>query len=113
MLESLQSCTGSTNPGDWHHSQMYAESIVNVCRFPFRKAQALNNWCEGWVDWNFALNSQGGPNWVGNYQDAPIIVYMESDSFQKQPMFYTMGHFRFEFPRNTVQQADHQRLSLG
>lgn len=37
----------------------------------------------------------GGPNVVFNYNDAPIIVNFETDSFQKQPMFYNLGHFRF------------------
>ena len=23
----------------------------------------LNNWVDGWVDWNMVLDRQGGPNW--------------------------------------------------
>lgn len=37
-------------------------------------SQDTNNWCGGWVDWNLVLDLQGGPNWVANYVDAPIIV---------------------------------------
>lgn len=40
------------------------------------------------------LDEQGGPNWVQNFVDAPIIVNNTEDEFYKQPMFYTMGHFR-------------------
>ena len=47
------------------------------------------------MDWNMVLNSGGGPNWEKNFEDSPILVYAETDSFQKEPMFYTMGHFRF------------------
>lgn len=43
----------------------------------------------------------GGPNWVGNFLDAPIIVNSTRDSdgrthveFFKQPMFYVLGQFR-------------------
>ena len=40
------------------------------------------------------LDMQGGPNWVGNFVDAPIIVNADADEFYKNPMFYHMGHFR-------------------
>ncbi|PIO61319.1 hypothetical protein TELCIR_17159, partial [Teladorsagia circumcincta] len=54
----------------------------------------LNNFVTGWTDWNMCLNEQGGPNWVENFVDSPIIVNATSDEFYKQPMFYAMGHFR-------------------
>lgn len=41
------------------------------------------------------LDLQGGPNWAGNFVDAPIIVNKKADEFYKQPMFYIMGHFRY------------------
>lgn len=40
-----------------------------------------------------ALNPQGGPTYVGNNVDSPIIVNKTADEFLKQPMFYAMGHF--------------------
>ena len=49
----------------------------------------------GWIDWNLALDMIGGPNWVGNFVDSPIIVNAKEDVFYKQPMYYHMGHFRF------------------
>lgn len=55
--------------------------------------QDLNHWVAGWVDWNLVLDEGGGPNWAGNYVDAPIIVNNTVDEFYKQPMFYAMGHF--------------------
>jgi hypothetical protein len=36
----------------------------------------LNNWAEGWTDWNLVLNPQGGPNHLNNFCDAPIIAGM-------------------------------------
>jgi glucosylceramidase len=50
----------------------------------------------GWTDWNIALNMEGSPNWVNNFVDSPIIVNEKKDEFYKQPMFYTMGHFRYD-----------------
>ena len=38
---------------------------------------------------------EGGPNWVKNFVDSPIIVNAQNDEFYKQPMFYIMGHFRY------------------
>ena len=57
--------------------------------------QDLNNWVTGWTDWNMALSVKGGPNWVSNFDDSPIIVNEAQKEFYKQPMFYVMGHFRY------------------
>lgn len=48
----------------------------------------------GWTDYNLCLDLQGGPSWVDNYLDAPIIVNATGDEFYKQPMYYFLGHFR-------------------
>lgn len=55
--------------------------------------QDLHHWVAGWVDWNLALDKQGGPNWAKNFVDSPIIVDPNNDEFYKQPMFYALGHF--------------------
>ncbi|MFZ4059369.1 MAG: glycoside hydrolase family 30 protein, partial [Ferruginibacter sp.] len=39
----------------------------------------LNNWVDGWVDWNMVLDRQGGPNWFKNWCTAPVIVDPEKD----------------------------------
>jgi len=56
----------------------------------------MNNYVTGWTDWNLALNQHGGPNWVKNFVDSPIIVDPSKDVFYKQPTFYSMAHFRFD-----------------
>jgi len=48
---------------------------------------------QGWVEWNLALDMRGGPTWVSNFIDSPIIVDKTKDEFYKQPMFYAIGHF--------------------
>ncbi len=55
--------------------------------------QDLNHYTSGWTDWNLALNVEGGPNWVNNLVDAPIIVNKTSHEYYKQPFFYALGHF--------------------
>jgi glucosylceramidase len=53
----------------------------------------LNNWVDGWIDWNMVLDKQGGPNWFKNWCVAPVIVDPENDEVYFTPIFYTMAHF--------------------
>ena len=53
----------------------------------------LNNWVDGWVDWNMVLDRQGGPNWFENWCVAPIIVDPDADEVYFTPLYYTMAHF--------------------
>lgn len=53
----------------------------------------LNNWVDGWVDWNMVLDTQGGPNWFKNWCVAPVIVAPEKDEVYFTPLYYTMAHF--------------------
>ncbi|QNM86716.1 glycoside hydrolase family 30 protein [Polaribacter pectinis] len=53
----------------------------------------LNNWVDGWVDWNMVLDRQGGPNWFKNWCIAPVIVDPEKDEVYFTPLYYTMAHF--------------------
>ena len=54
---------------------------------------SLNNWVDGWVDWNMVLDTQGGPNWVNNWCVAPIIVDPSKDEIYYTPLYYVMTHF--------------------
>jgi glucosylceramidase len=53
----------------------------------------LNNWVDGWVDWNMVLDIQGGPNWFKNWCVAPVIVDAEKDEVYFTPLYYVMSHF--------------------
>lgn len=53
----------------------------------------LNNWVDGWIDWNMVLDRQGGPNWFKNWCVAPVIVDPENDEVYFTPIYYTMAHF--------------------
>ena len=48
------------------------------------------------------LHGQGGPNWVGNFVDAPIIVDAENERFYKNPMWYALGHVSRFAPEGSV-----------
>jgi len=53
----------------------------------------MNNWVDGWIDWNMVLNRNGGPNWFENWCVAPVIVDEEKDEVYFTPLYYTMAHF--------------------
>ena len=53
----------------------------------------LNNYVDGWVDWNMVLDTNGGPNWFKNWCVAPVIVNPEKDEVYFTPLYYTMAHF--------------------
>jgi glucosylceramidase len=53
----------------------------------------LNNYVDGWIDWNMVLDKQGGPNWFKNWCTAPVIVDEEKDEVYFTPLYYTIAHF--------------------
>jgi glucosylceramidase len=53
----------------------------------------LNNYVDGWIDWNMVLDRQGGPNWFKNWCVAPVIVDPEKDEVYFTPIYYTLVHF--------------------
>jgi glucosylceramidase len=66
---------------------------VPVYRYARDIIGCLNNWVDGWVDWNMVLDRQGGPNWFKNWCVAPVIVDPEQDEVYFTPLFYTLSHF--------------------
>ena len=73
----------------------------------------LNNWVDGWVDWNMVLDKQGGPNWFKNWCIAPVIVDPENDEVYFTPLYYIMAHFsKYIRPGATVIGVDNSDKSL-
>lgn len=66
---------------------------VPVYRYARDIIGCMNNWVDGWVDWNMVLDRQGGPNWFKNWCLAPVIVDPENDEVYFTPLYYTMAHF--------------------
>ncbi|MBE0662892.1 MAG: glycoside hydrolase family 30 protein [Bacteroidales bacterium] len=66
---------------------------VPVFRYARDIIGCLNNWVDGWVDWNMVLNRQGGPNWANNWCVAPVIVDPDQDEVYFTPLYYTLAHF--------------------
>lgn len=74
---------GGVQLGAWHTGERYARNIIGD----------MNNWLEAFIDWNIVLNEIGGPNHVGNYCDAPVIVNTKSDTVHFKCSYYAIGHF--------------------
>ncbi|CAL1684507.1 unnamed protein product [Lasius platythorax] len=78
--------------GSWRRGEMYAKNII----------ENMLNWVSSWIDWNIALDMTGGPNFINNFVDSPVIVNSAADEFYKQPMFYVLGHFSKYVQPNSV-----------
>jgi glucosylceramidase len=80
---------GKWEVGRWEHGERYAHSMINDFR----------NYVCGWIDWNIVLDQTGGPNHVGNFCDAPVIVETNTGVIHYQSSFYYIGQFsRFVRP---------------
>jgi glucosylceramidase len=66
---------------------------VPVYRYARDIIGCLNNWVDGWVDWNMVLDTQGGPNWFENWCVAPVIVDPDKDEVYFTPIYFTLSHF--------------------
>jgi glucosylceramidase len=66
---------------------------VPVYRYARDIIGCLNNWVDGWIDWNMVLDRQGGPNWFENWCVAPVIVDPDRDEVYFTPIYYTLAHF--------------------
>ena len=83
---------GGARKGAWFPGERYGHNIIND----------LNSGCNAWVDWNIVLDEKGGPNHVGNYCDAPVLVSKDGD-ITYQSSFYYIGHFsRFIMPNARI-----------
>lgn len=62
-------------------------------RYGMNMITDFNAGCEGWIDWNLYLDEQGGPNHVGNFCDAPIILDTKNNEIIYEASYWYMGHF--------------------
>ena len=69
--------------GKWENGERYARNIIGD----------FSNWVCGFIDWNIVLDQRGGPNHVGNFCDAPVIVDTNTKEVTYGPSFYYLAHF--------------------
>ena len=77
------STTGlASQAGIWEHGERYGKQIIND----------LLNGSEGYIDWNLMLDENGGPNHVGNFCEAPIMLDGKG-GIVYNPSYWYIGHF--------------------
>lgn len=75
--------------GAWENAEQYGHDMIGN----------LNGGTNAWCEWNMILDERGGPNHVGNYCEAPVIVHTDTGSIEYKPSWYYIGHFsRFITP---------------
>ena len=88
------------NASDWAYSVTWdfvdADDhplYTPVHRYARNIIVSLNHWVTGWIDWNIVLDARGGPNHVGNFCGAPIMVDIASGDVYYTPIYYILAQF--------------------
>lgn len=88
------------NATDWAYSATWpgvnAEDhpiYTPVHRYARNIIVSFNHWVSGWIDWNIVLDKDGGPNHVGNFCGAPIMIDTTSAYVYYTPVFYILSQF--------------------
>lgn len=83
ILMTESSIEGGPHVDDWAAAERYARNIIGD----------MNNGVCGYIDWNIALDMQGGPNHAGNFCHAPVLVDTQAGEVRFQPSFHYIAHF--------------------
>ena len=73
-----------------------------VHRYARNIIESLNHWLTGWIDWNIVLDARGGPNHVGNFCGAPIMIDTASGYVYYTPIYYVLAQFS-----RSIRPGDH------
>lgn len=77
--------------GAWEFGEIYAHDIIGN----------FNSGMNRFLDWNMFLDAQGGPNHVGNYCSAPIMLDARRQTILLQPSYFYIKHFSAFVPRGS------------
>ena len=88
------------NATDWGYSATW-EGVKSedhpiytpVHRYARNIIVSIDHWLKGWIDWNVVLDHNGGPNHVGNYCGAPIMIDTETKFIYYTPIYYVLAQF--------------------
>lgn len=88
------------NATDWAYTATWAgvnaedhPIYTPVHRYARNIIVSLDHWLRGWIDWNIVLDQNGGPNHVGNFCGAPIMIDTNSGYVYYTPIFYVLAQF--------------------
>lgn len=66
---------------------------VPVHRYARNIIVSIDHWVRGWIDWNVVLDHNGGPNHVGNYCGAPVMINTETGQVYYTPVYHILAQF--------------------
>ncbi|GAB4179486.1 MAG: glycoside hydrolase family 30 protein [Calditrichia bacterium] len=109
------------NATDWAYSANWAGVNVEdhpkytpVHRYARNIIRSIDHWLQGWIDWNIVLDKQGGPNHVGNFCGAPIMIDTETGFIYYTPVYYVLAQFSKTIrPGDKAVQTEQHTESLG
>ncbi len=88
------------NATDWGYSATWEgvksedHQIYNpVHRYARNIIVSIDHWLRGWIDWNVVLDQNGGPNHVGNFCGAPIMIDTKTKYIYYTPIYYVLAQF--------------------
>ena len=101
------------NATDWAYTATWAPNVEDhpiytpVHRYARNIIVSFNHWMSGWIDWNIVLDSDGGPNHVGNFCGAPIMIDTANGDVYYTPLYYILSQFSQTIrPGDVAVQAD-------
>ena len=68
-------------------------SFENGLRYAKNYILDSENFSSGFIDWNLLLDENGGPNYVGNFCEAPIMFNHKEKKLIYNPSYYIISHF--------------------
>jgi glucosylceramidase len=109
------------NASDWAYAVTWAPDweenhplYTPVHRYARNIIKSIDHWATGWVDWNIVLDAQGGPNHVGNFCGAPIMIDTETEFVYYTPIFDVLAQFsRTIRPGDKAVQTYQNAKALG
>jgi len=110
----------NANATDWAYTATWQGVIAAdhpiytpVHRYARNIIVSLNHWVTGWIDWNIVLDQRGGPNHVGNFCGAPIMIDVDSGYVYYTPVFYILSQLSNTIrPGDIAVQTDKQLIGL-
>ena len=86
------------NATDWGYTAPWQGVIKEdhpiytpVHRYARNIIVSIDHWLSGWIDWNAVLDHNGGPNHVGNYCGAPVMINTETKEVYYTPVYYILA----------------------
>ncbi len=109
------------NATDWAYTATWESVIIEnhpaytpVHRYARNIIVSIDHWLKGWIDWNIVLDQDGGPNHVGNFCGAPIMIDVNTKEVYYTPIFHVLAQFsRTIRPGDKAVQTELELAGLG